>query len=336
MATLLSIVIPSNNKTELLDKAISSIVRDESWCSKFELCISDNSNNSSTYNLVREKWVNRSDITYRRSLDAPSLDENVNKAVNMCSGEYAWIFGDDDILSPGFLGYLLEHLAKNNPEIIIINSSSFDHNGEIEASRHCMKNSRTYGPDDNDVFLSDMGAYITYVPSIIIKKNLWIKFFQTDKYGTFFAHIDAVCRAKIGQTAHYLAKPGIKMRLHSQTWTAKHFEIWNIFFPKVIWDLEGYSTQAKNQVTFKYPLKSVSRLISSRAYGKFDLNVFREILLNNRDYSFKTKFLGCIISFIPKGIFRLLYILFIKLFKNKHDMNFSPELALAQLRKKRN
>ena len=45
-----------------------------------------------------------------------SLDENVNMAVNMCSGEYAWIFGDDDVLYPG-LGYLLEYLAESTPEL---------------------------------------------------------------------------------------------------------------------------------------------------------------------------------------------------------------------------
>ena len=334
MNALVSIVIPSNNKTELLDEAISSIIGDESWSCKFELCISDNSSSDSTYHLMQEKWSHRSDIIYRRSLDAPSLDENVNMAVNMCSGEYAWIFGDDDVLYPGFLGYLLEYLAESTPEIVIINSTSFDQNGEIEPSRHSIKNSKIYGPEDSDNFLIDMGAYITYVPSIIIKKKLWIDFFQVKKYGTFFAHIDAVCRAKIGHTAHFLVKPGIKMRLHSQTWTAKHFEIWNIFFPNVIWDLDDYSKQAKSTVTLEYPLGSISRLISSRAYGKFNFRVFSQILLKSSDYSLTIILIGFIVSILPENLFRVLYIFFIRFFKNKHEKNFSPELALAQLRKK--
>ena len=66
--------------------------------------------------IMQEKWSHRSDIIYRRSLDAPSLDENMNMAVNMCSGEYAWIFGDDDVLYPG-LGYLLEYLAESTQKL---------------------------------------------------------------------------------------------------------------------------------------------------------------------------------------------------------------------------
>ena len=333
MNALVSIVIPSNNKTELLDEAISSIIGDESWSCKFELCISDNSSSDSTYHLMQEKWSHRSDIIYRRSLDAPSLDENVNMAVNMCSGEYAWIFGDDDVLYPGFLGYLLEYLAESTPEIVIINSTSFDQNGEIEPSRHSIKNSKIYGPEDSDNFLIDMGAYITYVPSIIIKKKLWIDFFQVKKYGTFFAHIDAVCRAKIGHTAHFLVKPGIKMRLHSQTWTAKHFEIWNIFFQTLygIWTIIQNKPKAQSHWN---TLGSISRLISSRAYGKFNFRVFSQILLKSSDYSLTIKLIGFIVSILPENLFRVLYIFFIRFFKNKHEKNFSPELALAQLRKK--
>ena len=37
-------------------------------------------------------------IQYRRSLDSPSLDENINTAVSMSNSEYVWIFGDDDLM----------------------------------------------------------------------------------------------------------------------------------------------------------------------------------------------------------------------------------------------
>ena len=124
------------------------------------------------------------------------------------------------------------------------------------------------------------------------------------------------------------------MRLHSQTWTAKHFEIWNIFFPNVIWDLDDYSKQAKSTVTLEYPLGSISRLISSRAYGKFNFRVFSQILLKSSDYSLTIKLIGFIVSILPENLFRVLYIFFIRFLKNKHEKNFSPELALAQLRKK--
>ena len=92
MKPLISIVIPSNNRTELLDEAILSIITDPGWNSECELCISDNSNGNGTENLIRNKYSGSSQIFYRRSLDAMSLDENVNMAISMARGKYVQIF----------------------------------------------------------------------------------------------------------------------------------------------------------------------------------------------------------------------------------------------------
>ena len=189
--------------------------------------------------------------------------------------------------------------------------------------------------DDNDLFLTDQGAYLTYVPCIVIRKKLWNKFFRLEKIGTFFAHIDTVCRAKIGHTAHALPSPAIKMRLHMQTWSAKHFEIWNIYFPKIIWELDNYSLQAKENVIQRYPLKSVRRVLASRAYGRFNFKIFKSILLPAENSSLIVKVSGFLISIIPRELFRQLYIYYILIFRNKHTVAFSPKLALSQLQRRK-
>jgi hypothetical protein len=205
----------------------------------------------------------------------------------------------------------------------------------VEASRHALDSLKVYGPDDNDLFLADQGGYATYVPCIVIRKKLWEKFFRPEKIGTFFAHIDTVFRAKIGHTAHYLPNPAIKMRLHMQTWTAKHFEIWNINFPEVIWKLDNYSFQAKQSVIQHYPLKSVKRILASRAYGRFNFKIFKSILLPAENSLLIVKVSGFLISIIPSELFRLLYICYILIFKNKHSGSFSPKLALSQLQRRK-
>ena len=334
MKPLISIVIPSNNRTELLDEAIISIITDPGWSSDCELCISDNSQGNDTENLIRAKYSDSSQIIYRRSLDAPSLDENFNMAISMASGEYAWIFGDDDLIVEDFLVELTAYLKSNSPDGVILNSCSFQDQGQVEVSRLALDNLIVYGPTDNDLFLTDQGGYLTYGGCILIRKKLWEKNWRSQKVGTFFAHTDAVFRAKIGHTFHYLPRPAIKMRLHMQTWTAKHFEIWNIFFSEVIWELDNYSLQAKKSVIQRYPLKSVKRILASRAYGRFDFNIFKTILLPTKDSSWMVKIVSFFIATIPSDFFRWLYIAYIVVFRQKHTTAFSPKLALAQLQKK--
>ena len=221
MKPLISIVIPSNNRTDLLKEAILSITSETGWNSNCELCISDNSEGDETSKFINTKYSNNSQIIYRRSLDAQTLDENVNMAVSMARGEYVWVFGDDDLISKDSLANLITYLDSSSPDILILNSCSFQEKGIVETSRLSLDTLKVYGPNDNDSFMIDLGGYLTYVGSIVLRKSLWITHFQSKKVGTFFAHLDTVCRAKIGHTAHCLPSPAIKMRMHMQTWTTK-------------------------------------------------------------------------------------------------------------------
>ena len=58
------------------------------------------------------------------------------------------------------------------------------------------------------------------------------------------------------------------MRLGSQTWTSKSFEIWNINFAEIIWDLKNYNNFSKNKVISRYPFHSPKNLLASRAMGE--------------------------------------------------------------------
>jgi glycosyltransferase involved in cell wall biosynthesis len=331
---LLTIAIPSNNKTELLCLAIGSIVsqlRNEIDC---EICISDNSIGNSTEVLIREKYSALPQISYRKTLDARSLDENVNKVVQFSKGKYVWIFGDDDLIVEGALDKVINHLIDFSPDILILNSLSFDKSGVIEDSRTVLENSKNYGPTDNDIFLMELGGYLTYVGGIVIRRELWVKYFRSEMVGSYFAHIDAVCTAKVGRTATYIADPCIQMRLHNQTWTSKHYQIWNILFPKTIWGLSGYSEFAKSSVTPQILINSLKAMLSSRAYGRFNTQIYGEVIINCTQASRATKLFGLLIANLPQNALRLLYILYIKCIKNKRGPKFSPKLALAQLVKK--
>lgn len=333
MNPFLTIAIPSNNKTELLDIAIESIVSQLDRSSNCEICISDNSTGNTTESLVRNKYVSLRQMSYYRSFDSPSLDENVNKVVQLSKGDYVWLFGDDDIIVDGALGKIINHLIEFSPDILILNSLSFDQSGVIETSRTVLDKSKTYGPTDDDKFLMELGGYLTYLGGIVIKRELWLKYFRQEMVGSYFAHIDTVCRAKIGGTASYMADPAIKMRLHSQTWTSKHYEIWNVLYPKIIWNLKDYSDFAKISVTPPVLINSLKGMMSSRAYGRFNIKIYRDIILNSAETTNITKFVGLLIAILPHNLLRHLYKYYVIIIKNERKVNFSPRLALAQLKK---
>ena len=173
---LLSIVIPSNNLASFLEQALDSIILDKSFNNLIEICISDNRISDETNQLYKKKYSSLEFITYKRSLETPSLDENAFEVSKLATGKYIWFFGDDDLLISGALNKIVIFLRKTKPSIVILNSKSFYSKGQIQEYRVPLKNNVFFDYKDNDKFLSTVGGYITYIPSILINNQvLFIK-----------------------------------------------------------------------------------------------------------------------------------------------------------------
>ena len=333
MGKLLSIAIPSHNRTDLLLCAIESNISDDSFGDDCSICISDNSLTDETLNEIQKRYSDDSRIQYRRSLDSPSLDENINTVVNMSDSEYVWIFGDDDLMIKDSLTDILNILRTHRHSLLIVNSQTFSNSTIIEHNRNYLLHNKEYNTSDSDEFLIDMAGYLTYAPCVIVKKDDWINNFNPADIGTFFAHLNTAMNIKLSRKAYYIASPSIKMRLHSQTWTEHHFKIWNIYYPKIIWDAEGYSDKAKLQVVKNNPLQSIFSILSSRAYGRYDFSIFKDVVVSSKKCNLLYKVMHLFIVLTPTILLRNLYYLLIKSGIKKRSSHFSPDLALALLRK---
>ena len=210
---------------------------------------------------------------------------------------------------------------------------SFRNQEIIEESRlpKCIK--PIYGKKENDKFLIDLIGYLTYVGGILVERELWINNYDRSKIGSYFAHIDCITSIKNKRNAHYFSAPAIKMRLGSQTWINQSFVIWHKSYPKIIWGLKNYNARAKIKVINPNPLNSIKAMLASRSYGRLTFYNFKKYILREKSVNKKNKFFIFLITLIPVFILRFLYILFIHFFKKKHTINFSPKLALSQLKK---
>ena len=329
---LLTIAIPSHNATHYLHEAIRSIITEPEFGRAVNISISDNSISNSSTELIQKYYRNYSAIRHHRSTEYSSLDANVNRSVELASGTYVWIFGDDDLIVPGALSKLVSFLEEKKPELLVVNSQSFHDSRIIETSRVSPDVKPIYGLDQSNDFLRDLGSYLTYVGGIVVRRDLWLEHYDHTAIGSYFAHIKAVCSIKLECRAHFFAHPSIRMRMHSQTWTSKTFLIWNCHYPDLIWSLPDYSDSAKQSVIPRCPIHSPRRMLASRAYGSLHLNSWRVVIFPSHSVNFIFKIYTFLLCMFPRLLFRQLYISFLICFRNRHTRVFSPALALSQLR----
>lgn len=315
--------------------AIESIIHEPEFGIDVQLCISDNSRTLETWSLINNKYSDISSIKYHRSLSSPSLDENVNTSVMLSTSSYVWIFGDDDLLISGSLGRILQCLRAQQPDILVLNSQSFSDTATLEISRAHPSVRSFYSVTDNNLFLRDLGGYITYVGSLLFKRKLWAEYFDEATIGTYFAHLHTICSIKTNHAAHFLSEPAIRMRLHSQTWTAAAFSIWNVNYPQIIWNLHGFSQDAKRSVIPPQPIHSPTRMIASRAYGTLSLRSWRDTIYSSKTIRIEYKLFTFVLCILPQSLLATVYALYISAFRRSQSVFFSPVLALALLRSRR-
>lgn len=122
----LSICIPTYNRPELLDNCLNSIYISKKNQSKFkfEVCISDNSINSTSKNISK-KYSSKFNINYKKNKNNIGYIKNYLKVLKMAKGEFAWVIGDDEILKPNCLKILSNHFNQNKNIDFIFTNCNF-------------------------------------------------------------------------------------------------------------------------------------------------------------------------------------------------------------------
>ncbi len=107
---ILSVIIPTRNRFHYVKSAIISILEFSDY--RIELVIQDNSDSNQLMIWVNEN-INDSRLIYNYSNTPLSFIDNFSEGVNLSTGEYICIIGDDDGINPEIID-AAEWLKKEN------------------------------------------------------------------------------------------------------------------------------------------------------------------------------------------------------------------------------
>ena len=98
---LLSVCIPTYNRAKSLANCLNSIkIAQKFVCNtEVEVCISDNASDDNTKEIV-QRFQKDIKIKYLRNNDNLGFARNAIKTVSSASGEFSWLIGDDDLITP--------------------------------------------------------------------------------------------------------------------------------------------------------------------------------------------------------------------------------------------
>lgn len=128
MKPILSICIPTYNRSEYLDKTIATITEiDEFKCGKIEIVVSDNCSTDTTRQIM-SKYSGFENIIYNRN-EQNILDKNFIRAIKLGHGLVRKLWNDTLIMNPNWARYVcskLENISTSNSALFFTNKGKYE------------------------------------------------------------------------------------------------------------------------------------------------------------------------------------------------------------------
>lgn len=198
---LISICIPSYNGEKkianTLDSIISNIEKSKDIRDILEVIITDDCSTDKTSIIVNEYVKKYSYIKIFNNNINLGMDGNFKQVALNASGKYIWYSGQDDVFLDGSIERAVKAI-KRNPEIDIV-SVNFSQYSEKKNQFVCesMFHSQSFYPEkldyENDFLFNGADEYFSFfndvpsfLPSIIMKREFWLKTNNDKYFGTYF------------------------------------------------------------------------------------------------------------------------------------------------------
>jgi glycosyltransferase involved in cell wall biosynthesis len=185
----ISICVPQYNRINYLLKSLKQI--EEQEYPDIEVVVSDDCSTDDTEKEIRELQKNyKYPLVFSRNEKNLGYDRNYRKCIELASGEYCIVIGNDDtIYQPSGISLLVDFLNKNNfPELGFSNFVE-DNNPNVVVER--AQETKVLGTG-KEVALKNYSCF-SFVGGLIYKKPAFEKY-NTDKHdGSIFAQMYLGC-----------------------------------------------------------------------------------------------------------------------------------------------
>ena len=266
----LSICIATLNRASFLVETLESIISQAT--EEVEIVVVDGASTDNTQAVVEKAAARCRGLRYVRLAKKGGVDQDYCRAVEQASGEYVWLFTDDDLLKAGAMAAVLE-ATRHDYSLILVNAEvrSKDLKVCLQPLRVQMDQDRVYASDqpDRDHLLADTGVYLSFIGAVVIRRTIWLEREKQKYFGTEFIHVGVIFQSPMPGRTLMLAYPWIVIRYGNAQWVSRSFQIGMLNWPGLIWSFPDFADWAKAKVTPREPWCSYQELLFQRGLGRF-------------------------------------------------------------------
>ncbi|MDB2701446.1 glycosyltransferase family 2 protein, partial [Alphaproteobacteria bacterium] len=247
---ILSICIPTMNRHQTIEKTLNCFAKQAT--DKLEIVIIDGNKDNRTYEVIKKFQKRKLNITYFKQefkdeyISNQGFDRAVNQAVEVSNADHCWLFTDDDLIAENAIDILFNKLKKNY-DLILIPSKIMDEklSQTLVDKRPNLVKDLVFKKNEINILATAIGDQITFLGSVLIKREIWIKTNKEPFFGSGFIHVGVVLESDYKNNLLLLSQPITYIRFGDGQWHERAYEIWMIDWPRLIWSLKKISSQSR-------------------------------------------------------------------------------------------
>ena len=230
----LSFCITTRNRATFLGTTLENLVSQAT--DEVEIVVLDAASDDGTPETVGEFTQRFPRLRYVRQDTNNGVDRDYDRTVELAEGKYCWMMSDDDILTPGAVAEVLGH-CRGNPDLIVVNAEDRDADLReiIGARRLPLLEDKVYKPPEANRLFADVANHLSFIPSTVIRRDLWLSRDRKPYFGSLFVHVGVIFQAPLPGDALVLSRPLVAVRNANVSWASRSFEIWMFKWPGLIW-----------------------------------------------------------------------------------------------------
>lgn len=271
MGNMLSICVPTFNRSACLKECLESILRSAKGIEdQIEIIVSDNASEDDTTAVVSEIQARHPCIRYERNPENIGFEGNVHRLVTMASSDYVWVIGDDDKIAAPAIPTVLKHI-ESDYDLIISNYSVNNKDLTIVRVPRALALGDDKVFDDPNEVMVTFGVQLGYISILVIRRSVFLSvpFSEFEPLGEYGLSVMFVVYSGLlsGSRTLYLSESLVHNRSDN---TAGNWVKFFVAGPAVVYKAlreKGYASHA----------------VSVGKHGVLRDIIFRGILVRKRD-----------------------------------------------------
>lgn len=180
MSKLLSIIVPTFNRSDILKYTLSHLIPQVEKKEDIEVYLCNNASTDSTKEVLQEyqnKYAFVNVINYEEHLD---IGNSIARSISNATGKYFLLWSDDDIPAPYMVNMFLDAI-RNNPDVAcvvgnrLVGKSQKEGYGITNLSVHDGEYNGELLFESSDLFVRKFAGAMGFLSVDLIRRDLWEK-----------------------------------------------------------------------------------------------------------------------------------------------------------------